>query len=167
MTLARTPFKPRTKPMSRGKSPKATAGLLRVAAVQREGKTKAKGLKASRPRMTPIRKAARNQDCTLQFPGICNRDPATTVLCHSNSLADGKGMGLKAPDEKACFGCSACHDLLDGRRPRPNWLSRDAMQTQFYYAVERTHDVLRALGLISGGSAVAPVLPPKQISLEQ
>jgi hypothetical protein len=40
MTLKRSPFPQRTKPMSRGKSPKAAAGLLRVAAVQREAKTK-------------------------------------------------------------------------------------------------------------------------------
>ncbi|RYE99583.1 MAG: DUF1364 family protein, partial [Oxalobacteraceae bacterium] len=28
-----------------------------------------------RPKMTPIRASARGQDCTLRFPGICNRNP--------------------------------------------------------------------------------------------
>lgn len=74
--------------------------------------------------------------------------PETTVLCHSNQLKDGKGMGLKAPDEKACFACCACHDILDGRAPRPDWLSMDALLTQFEYARERTHDILRTKGLL-------------------
>lgn len=160
-------FKPRApflRAASRSK-PAYSAGVLRVDAVQRERKSKP--MKASRPKMTPIRKAARNQDCTLQFPGICNRDPATTVLCHSNFLVDGKGMGKKAPDEKACFGCAACHDVLDGRRPRPTWLTYEAMQTQFYYAVERTHVVLRRLGLISATTPAVTGTAAKQISLEQ
>ena len=105
-------------------------------------------MKSKRPKMTKIRKAARGQECTLMIPGVCNRDTATVVLCHSNALADGKGMGLKAPDTAACFGCSACHDVLDGRAPRPDWLSYETLQTQFHYARERTHEVLRAEGLI-------------------
>jgi len=136
-------FKPRTTTMK-------SAAFARVAAKEAGAVSKLrKTLTTSRPKMTPIRRAARGQDCTLQFPAVCNFDPATTVLCHSNYLADGKGMGLKAPDEKACFGCAACHDVLDGRRPRPDWLSYDAMQTQFHYAVERTHQVLRHLGLMA------------------
>lgn len=146
-----------------------SAALARVAS--KEGKAVDKvrrTLTQSRPKMTPIRKAARNQECTLQFPGICNRDPATTVLCHSNSLADGKGIGLKAPDEKACFGCSACHDVLDGRRPRPTGLTYDAMQKKFYHAVECTHEVLRPLGLLKNGTGTGATAPaPEQISLEQ
>jgi hypothetical protein len=146
-------FKPRTKPMSRaGKTPATSPGILRVAAVDRERKTKA--LKTSRPKMTPIRRAARGQDCTLQFPAVCNFDPATTVLCHSNYLADGKGMGLKAPDTAAAFGCAACHDVLDGRRPRPVEMTAENMKTRFYTAVKHTHDVLRSLGLIKSKAPV-------------
>lgn len=107
-----------------------------------------KPMKSSRPKMTPIRKAARGQECTLQLLGVCNGDRDTVVLCHSNSLAHGKGMGLKAPDEKACFGCSACHDVLDGRRPRPDGMSKADVDAAFDYAVERTHAVLRQEGLM-------------------
>lgn len=60
-----------------------------------------------------LRESARGQDCTLRLAGICNFNPETTVLCH---LPCGqKGMGMKSPDNIACFGCSACHDAIDGR----------------------------------------------------
>lgn len=109
---------------------------------------KPKGMKRNRPKMTPIRKSARNQDCTLCIDGVCNRDPATTVLCHSNFLADGKGMGLKAPDTAAAYGCSACHDVLDGRAPRPDGFTRLDLEAAFYAAMKLTHAVLRKKGLL-------------------
>ena len=58
-------------------------------------KRSTKPMRKSRPKMTKIRKAARDQECTLRFP-CCNYNTETTVLCHPNQLADGKGMGLKA-----------------------------------------------------------------------
>jgi hypothetical protein len=106
-------------------------------------------LKSSRPKMTPIRRAARGQECTLQLHGVCNGDSSTVVLCHSNRLADGKGMGLKAPDTAACFGCSACHDVLDGRVPRPSWMTQYDVDATFDFAVRRTHEILRSKGLIA------------------
>jgi hypothetical protein len=109
---------------------------------------RSRGLKSKGPRMTPIRKAARGQDCTIKLHGVCNRDPATSVLCHSNELADGKGMGLKAPDTAAAIGCSACHDVLDGRQPRPAWLSRAAVDVAFRAGIALTHQFLRTKGLI-------------------
>ena len=105
-------------------------------------------LKTKGPRSTPIRRAARGQDCTLRLAGNCNFDPDTTVLCHSNFLADGKGMGLKAPDTAAAFGCSACHDVLDGRRPRPADLSLAGLEAAFRAAVSTTHEILKAEGLL-------------------
>ncbi|MFZ6655912.1 nuclease domain-containing protein [Undibacterium sp. TJN19] len=105
-----------------------------------------KRMKTSRPRMTPIRKAARSQECTLRFP-VCNYNPETTALCHSNLLEDGKGMGLKAPDTAAAFGCSTCHDLLDGRMPMPKNYSRELMLAQFRAGVEHTHRILKRMGL--------------------
>lgn len=117
-------------------------------AVRATGKPRAKRMKSAGPKMTPIRKAAQGEDCTIQIPGVCNCDPATTVLCHSNRLADGKGMGLKAPDTAAAFGCSACHDVLDGRRARPEWLSLDMLLVAFDAAVVRTHEILKRKGLL-------------------
>lgn len=107
-----------------------------------------KPMKGSRPKMTPIRKSARNQECTLNLRGVCNHDPETTVLCHSNFLVDGKGMGLKAPDTAAAYGCSACHDVLDGRAPRPAGLTKLGLEGVFYTAMLRTHAILRGMGLL-------------------
>lgn len=109
---------------------------------------KRKPIKSRGPKMTPIRKAAQGQECTMQIPGICNGDPATVVLCHSNQLSDGKGIGLKAPDTEACFGCSSCHDVLDGRCPRPAWMSYELLLSGFESAKVRTHEILRKKGLM-------------------
>jgi hypothetical protein len=131
----------RSKPMTR------TAFKSKPGATTKAPAARAK-MKSKGPRMTPIRKAARNQDCTLRIPGVCNFDPATTVLCHSNALADGKGMGLKAPDTEACFGCSSCHDVLDGRAPRPDWLSLLLLEGAFIRARGETHIILKKKGLM-------------------
>ncbi len=149
--MARTPFK-RTSPMP-------STGMLSLQSHQRTApKRKAAGLKSKGPRSTPIRRAARGQDCTLRL-AVCNCDPDTTVLCHSNFLADGKGMGLKAPDTAAAFGCSACHDVLDGRRPRPADLSLAALEAAFRAAVSTTHEILRSMGLLDAApAAIQPTL---------
>lgn len=137
----------RKTPMARGsgiKAPAAGSGLLRVAAVQLKNR---KPIKKSRAKSTPARRAARGRECTLALPGICNRDPATTVLCHSNRLEDGKGIGLKTPDTEACFGCSDCHDVLDGRRPLPGWLTRQQLEDTFDRARAITQEQLKQEGI--------------------
>lgn len=133
--MKRSPMKPSTKPMSRGTG-------------RTQSPAKKATLKTKGPRMTPIRRAARGQDCTLRIPDVCNFNPETTVLCHSNRLADGKGMGIKAPDTEACFGCSACHDVLDGRAPRPGWLTQFVLDAAFDNARRATHLILKAMRLI-------------------
>lgn len=77
-----------------------------------------------------LRRAARGQPCTLQIPGVCNRNPETTVLAH---IRDGHfGLGCKPNDDPAkgpvlaCFACSDCHDAID-RRSRV-FLSHDRDQ---------------------------------------
>ena len=60
-----------------------------------------------------LRDSARGEDCTLQIHPYCNGNPETTVLCH---LPSGSGMGQKSPDWFAAYGCSNCHDIIDGRR---------------------------------------------------
>ena len=113
-----------------------------------KGLTRRSVLKSSRPKTTKIRQSARDEECTLRFPGVCNFRTDTTVLCHSNRLADGKGMGLKASDLNAAFGCSACHDCLDGRAPRPEGFDYETMLYMFDKAVQITHMRLRAKGLM-------------------
>ena len=129
-------------------SPMASTSMLSLQSHQRTAPKRKATLKSKGPRSTPIRRAARGQDCTLRL-AVCNFDPETTVLCHSNFLADGKGMGLKAPDTAAAFGCSVCHDVLDGRRPRPADLSLAGLEAAFRAAVSATHEILRSMGLLA------------------
>jgi len=60
-----------------------------------------------------LRKAAKGKCCDLRIPGICNRDPTTTVLAHITT--EYKGIALKSPDICAVRACSDCHDYFDGR----------------------------------------------------
>ena len=59
-----------------------------------------------------LRDSACGEDCTLQIHPYCNGNPETVVLCH---LPSGAGIGQKSPDWFAVYGCSDCHDLIDGR----------------------------------------------------
>lgn len=57
---------------------------------------------------------AQGMPCLLRVPGTCNRDPYTTVACHSNWREHGgKGAHRKANDQYSVFGCAACHHWLD------------------------------------------------------
>lgn len=71
--------------------------------------------KAPAFRSKSLRESARGQVCTLQIPGICNGNPETTVLCHLP--CNSHSMGYKSDDYWAVFGCSSCHDVIDGRTP--------------------------------------------------
>lgn len=67
-------------------------------------------------RREPIRSrklldSAKGQPCTLCVPGVCNRDPATTVSCHVHD--ESFGMGVKADDQSTFHGCYACHVFWD------------------------------------------------------
>lgn len=105
-------------------------------------------MKSSRPKSSPIRKSAKGEECTIRLPMVCNYDTTTTVLCHSNKLADGKGMGLKAPDTRAAYGCSACHDVVDGRVPRPEGLTLELAEACFEGGIEQTNRILVRKGLM-------------------
>lgn len=65
-------------------------------------------------RSQAYRDLARGKPCMMQIPFVCNNDPETTVLAHSNSQANGKGMGIKADDAiGAVWACYACHTWVD------------------------------------------------------
>lgn len=67
---------------------------------------------------------ARDQQCLLQVPDVCSRDPATTVACHSNLAEHGKAKARKADDHYVVFGCGSCHAWLD-QGPAPYEAKRD------------------------------------------
>lgn len=106
-------------------------------------RAKAPMKKASRPKMTPIRKSAKGQPCQVRVPNVCNGDPNTTVLAHLN----GFGMGMKAGDHEAAFSCSACHAWLDGGYVQAGY-SRDIRDLWHLQAVIWTQQILIEMGLI-------------------
>jgi len=87
-------MKPSTKPMARG--------------------TPMKARRKVRPKIDGIDYLGlcRGQGCYLRLAPICS-GVDTVVPCHSNQARDGKGMGIKASDDKSVPGCWSCHALLD------------------------------------------------------
>jgi hypothetical protein len=75
-----------------------------------------------------LKDSAQGKDCQLRIPGVCNYNPETVVWCHMRGLEYGKGMGHKPHDLFGFYGCSACHDVYDGRAKgdrydlAPDWL---------------------------------------------
>lgn len=63
-------------------------------------------------RSQKLRDSARGEDCTLNIEGVCNYDPATTVLSHLPD--ESHGGSRKSDDHVACYGCSSCHGFIDG-----------------------------------------------------
>jgi len=82
--------------------------------------------KAISMKQNKFTKSARGQDCTLQIMGVCNHNPETVVLCHIPDESGTGKMGGKSSDWCAVFGCSACHDAIDGRDPKAwNYVYQD------------------------------------------
>ena len=99
--MKRSPMNPSIKPMKRG-----------ISTLKRTGPIKAK--RKARPKIDGIDYLGlcRGQGCYLRLAPVCAGHD-TVVPCHSNQSRDGKGMGLKASDEKTVPGCFTCHALLD------------------------------------------------------
>lgn len=57
-----------------------------------------------------LRDMAEGRPCMFLIPAVCNVRQETTVLCHENQ---GKGTGTKQSDERAAWGCAACHEWYD------------------------------------------------------
>ena len=56
---------------------------------------------------------------------FCLRNDGTTVPAHVNSVAMGKGRGIKSPDCLHARACMTCHSLYDGRIPGWSKAERD------------------------------------------
>ena len=97
--------------------------------------------------MSRLRQSARGQECTFRLPGVCNRDPATTVLAHALTGP----MAGKCPDTVAFFACSACHDVFDRRDSRWKDYGQDELRAQALRALGETHEIWGRMGLLKGG----------------
>jgi hypothetical protein len=132
---------------ARATAAKPTARLGRVPAMGRaDGASKAidalafpkrKPVKRTRAGMTPLRKSAQGEGCTIQKVGVCNNDPSTVVLVHLRWLGD-CGASIKPTDLQAVHGCSECNRWTDSPTPAET-ADRAA------YEAERNFYCLRAL----------------------
>jgi hypothetical protein len=89
-----------------------------------------------------IRDSARGEECLIRIPSVCNRNPETTVFCHLPELA----MGGKSSDLFGAYGCSSCHDCVDGRVT----IGIDLLEIiiYFYEGIFRTQQILINKGLV-------------------
>lgn len=62
-----------------------------------------------------LRDAAREAPCCVLAPG-CRDDRQTSVLAHSDSLADGNGWATKGHDADAFAACAHCHAYIGDAR---------------------------------------------------
>lgn len=98
--------------------------------------------------MSRITESARNQECQIRIPGVCNRDPATVVWCHGNGSAAGKGFGMRAIDELGSYGCFACHNCYDRRTGPPDGMTRSDIELMFWQGHARSLVMLKTKGLL-------------------
>jgi len=90
-----------------------------------------------------LRNSARDQDCLVRIPGICNFNHETTILAHVGS---GSGMGQKTDDIEAAFCCSACHAAIDGQA-KTDWHPEE-LKMMAKEGAERTRKHWLQVGLI-------------------
>lgn len=97
--------------------------------------------------MIDLRAYAKGKPCQIRVPGWCNNEPETTVGCHYR-LAGYSGMSFKIDDLFLAFGCSHCHDVVDGRHG--SWIEfpRSARQLLLLEGVLRTQAYLAERGII-------------------
>ncbi|RQQ37083.1 nuclease domain-containing protein [Burkholderia stagnalis] len=111
--MKRSGFGPRKKPLARGSWSRKSSPLPEQAPRKTAMKRRPK-----RPTVAEGSKylaACRGEHCYLRVPFVCPLNPfdETVVPCHDNSLAAGKGMGIKASHERTVPGCYWCHAWLD------------------------------------------------------
>ena len=93
--------------------------------------------------MNNLRKLARDQQCCVRVPGVCNFDNRTTVLAH----LPGAGTGRKAADIFGAHCCSSCHDVIDGRVK--SWYTHNELKLMHHEGVQRTQQWLLDNGFIT------------------
>lgn len=98
--------------------------------------------------MSAITKSARGEQCQVRIIGVCNGNRETVVWAHANGSAAGKGIGMKSMDLLGAYACHACHDLYDGRRPRPEGLTHDDVELDFWRGHARSLVIVGAKGLL-------------------
>lgn len=95
-------------------------------------------------RSQALRQSARGQPCTMRVPGVCNRDPDTSVLAHPP--VDNGGVGTKGNDSDGAIVCSECHDAIDRRSH--HGVPREELLECWIRARQETDRIWREMGLL-------------------
>ncbi len=82
------------------------------------------------------------------FPGCMGNTGGNVVLCHLRMFGGG-GMGKKPSDLEAVYGCSHCHDLIDGRSRLIPELAGEFTWEAIAWALVRTHRIMRKEGILT------------------
>lgn len=98
--------------------------------------------KAQRHKSKKIMQSAKDEDCQVRLPNICNFNPETTVCAHRG----GSGMGTKNSDFKVAYACSDCHSAYD--QALHKGVGRLQITSYFDEGIFRTQDILADKGLI-------------------
>ena len=106
--------------------------------------------KGQRPAVVPaIRKASRDQSCTLRIPGICSGNTAQTVGAHLR-VFNVAGMGQKPAD---LFIVDACHNCHAAQEDRSKWADLALGYDDILRALIETQTRRLNAGLITLGKA--------------
>jgi len=95
--------------------------------------------------MSKITLSANQELCNIRIPNYCNHNKETTVLAHKN----GAGWAAKASDIHGAYACSSCHDIIDGRVPKPQEFTEHEILLMFYEGIFRTQLLLIEKELIN------------------
>jgi hypothetical protein len=114
-------------------------------------------------RREPIRSrklldSAKGQTCTLEFVGVCNHDPETTVSCHIHD--ETFGMAMKADDTATVHGCSSCHVFMD----QGGWIGKVSQTVMLRHILRAIFRTMR--NRIERGLIVIPS-DPERLSSER
>ncbi|MGX0617671.1 hypothetical protein ACUXAV_000343 [Cupriavidus metallidurans] len=116
-----------TKPLKRSTPLQQRTPMKRTCGLKQGGSQLARTpMKRKSPKRRPMAQrryalACRGEPCYLLIPGAPSHDLASVVDCHSNQQKHGKGMLIKADDEKTVPGCAWCHHAID----QGNWLTKE------------------------------------------
>jgi hypothetical protein len=128
--------------MKRSAMPPRKTGL-KAATIKRRSRRKPTGM----IRSAKVTQSANGQPCTLEIAGQPCAPRETVVLAHI-PIPGNHGAALKPDDLCAAYGCSTCHDLLDGRIPG---LERGSADWLFYAlrGMARTLRLLHDAGIVT------------------
>ncbi|MFY4709942.1 hypothetical protein [Burkholderia glumae] len=112
--MKRSGFAPRKKPLNHGSWSRKSSPLPEGQSPIRRATIKSRVKKPTVQEGSKYLAACRGEPCYLNVccPWTDWADP-TVVPCHDNRLSSGKGMGMKARNDRTVPGCMLCHRWLD------------------------------------------------------